>query len=273
MVINIRLGGRTIADPNDPLGRQWYGYDPTVTPELLWENNRGDWALNANRISAERWATLHYRGSVILVAELNPANHETLVTSSGKRKTALAGRVVSTEHPMYQELVGHPVAGRGRNAIMYSVDPNSSSTASGFSANEGDNAGGVGQGLQMDPEVRKAIEDAAQDRLMAYYRERGWTVTDTRTNRPYDAEAVMGDQLLYLEAKGTQSVGGSVIITRNEVDHARNHAGQCRMGIWSGMRLRPDGTVDPDAGRFQELDFAPEDQDLVPRDFDWRLPR
>jgi hypothetical protein len=123
----------------------------------------------------------------------------------------------------------------------------------------------------MDPAVRKAIEDAAQDRLMNYYRDRGWAVTDTRLNRPYDAVADNGTERIYLEAKGTQSGGDSVIVTRNEVHHARQHPGECVMGVWSGMRIA-DGMVDRTAGHFKILPFSPDDQDLRPRDFDWMLP-
>lgn len=43
---------------------------------------------------------------------------------------------------------------------------------------------------------------------------------------------------LYLEAKGTQSNGDAVFLTRGEVEHARLHRGNCVIGIWSGMRFR-----------------------------------
>jgi len=135
-----------------------------------------------------------------------------------------------------------------------------------------DRPGASGQGLQMDAAVRRAIENAAQDRLMRYYRERGWTVTDTRLNRPYDAVAIRGSEEIYPEAKGTQSAGRSVILTRNEVDHARKYPGKCRMGVWSGMRLI-DGVVDSEAGSFRVIELDPDDRDLRPRDFDWTLPR
>ncbi len=119
-----------------------------------------------------------------------------------------------------------------------------------------DQPGAAGQGLQMDSQVRKAIEDAAQDCLMNYYRKRGWTVTDTRQNRPYDAVVDKGPERIYLEAKGTQSRGDCVIVSRNEVNHARQHPGACVMGAWSGMRV-VDGVVDRGAGDFRILPFSP----------------
>lgn len=61
------------------------------------------------------------------------------------------------------------------------------------------------------------------------------------------------------------------MVTRNEVDQARQHPGLCWMGVWPGMRIT-DGVVDPDAGTFRILPFNSNDGQLLPRDFDWTLP-
>ena len=86
MVINIRLSDRQTADGDDPLGRDWYGYDPDATPNQLWANNRGDWYLDAGRIAGERWAALNYQGRVVLVSELNDPGHELLTGNTGRPK-------------------------------------------------------------------------------------------------------------------------------------------------------------------------------------------
>ncbi|MDR7083149.1 hypothetical protein J2X01_002442 [Arthrobacter ginsengisoli] len=272
MVINIRLSDRTTATSDDPLGRDWYGYDPGATPEQLWANNRGDWFLDKKRIASERWAALNYLGEIVLVAELNDPAHEIVTgTDTGRPKKALIGRVLADGHSIHQVLMGTQVEypPGSRNSILYRPDPETAVAANAGPAEARDLAGAGGQGLQMDADVRRAIENAAQDRLMRHYRDRGWTVTDTRQNRPYDAVAVRDTERIYLEAKGTQSKGDSVIVTRNEVGHARQHPGLCMMGVWSGMRL-VDGEVDPRAGDFRIIDFDPEDRQLRPRDFDWR---
>lgn len=273
MVINIRLSDRTSAESDDPLGRDWYGYDPDATPEQLWANNRGDWFLSAKSISDERWAALNYQGRVVLVAKLKNPNHVILADNTRAPKKALRGRVLPAGHSIHAALIGTKVdyAPGSRNSILYGPDPEIPGEVDADLAEAGDLPGAEGQGLQMDAEVRRAIENAAQDRLMRYYRDLGWTVTDTRHNRPYDAEAVRGADRVYLEAKGTQSRGDSVIVTRNEVDHARQYAGLCMMGVWSGMRL-VDGEVDPEAGDFRILPFNPDAGQLSPRDFDWTIP-
>ncbi|MET3206280.1 UNVERIFIED_ORG: hypothetical protein ABIB21_003099 [Arthrobacter sp. UYEF13] len=270
MVIHIRLSDRTTAESDDPLGRAWYGFDPAATPTQLWANNRGDWSLRADKIFTERWAALNYQGRVVLVAELGDPGYEVLPVAPRPKK-ALLGRVLAAGHPVHEALVGTPVVYKGRNAIQYDPSPEGADAQEAGSPEVWDLPGVAGQGLQMDAAFRKAIEDAAQDRLMSHYRDRGWTVTDTRQNRPYDAVADKGAERIYLEAKGTQSQGHSVIVTRNEVDHARQHSGSCVMGIWAGMRL-VDGVVDPEAGVFRILPFSPDDHELRPRDFDWTLP-
>lgn len=138
---------------------------------------------------------------------------------------------------------------------------------------EGSSAGGGGgQAILADALRRKKIEDAAQDRLMEHYRHHGFTVTDTRYGNPFDAIAQRGDQLVYLEAKGTQSNGFTIRVTRDEVAHARANDGHCKMGIWAGIRFGSDGEVDPNFGSFRVIPFEPNDDDLSPVSYDWCLP-
>ena len=131
----------------------------------------------------------------------------------------------------------------------------------------------LGQAMLIDAERRKKIEDAAQDRLMKHYRDQGWTVTDTRYGNPFDAIAQRGDELLYLEAKGTQSDGFRVRVTRAEVDHAHTNSERCVMGVWAGIEFDSDGEVDPQSGRFNVIPFNPEDDDLTAVTYQWTTPQ
>lgn len=125
-------------------------------------------------------------------------------------KKALFGRVLPEGNPVREALLRFPVVypAGSRNPIWYQPIPELDSLVEEEPAKALDRSGAPGQGLQMDTAVRKAIEDAAQDRLTRYFRDRGWAVTDTRLNRPYDAVADKGTERIYLEAKGTQSRGG-----------------------------------------------------------------
>jgi hypothetical protein len=198
MVINIRLIDRQKADSDDPLPRDWWGYDPDATPEQLWNHNRGIWALSGRRLATERWAALNYQGKIVLVAELDPEYEVLADNRTGAPKKALIGRVLPPQHPIHKTLIDTQVEFR-RNPVSYDPVPETADPAAADPSDGASDAPGTsGQGPQMDADVRREIENAAQDRLMCHYRDRGWTVTDTRQNRPYDAFAVKGTEVRYL---------------------------------------------------------------------------
>jgi hypothetical protein len=125
------------------------------------------------------------------------------------------------------------------------------------------------QGWQLDPVRRKKVEGAAQDRLMDHYRAQGWRVKDTRHGNPYDATATEDGRTLWLEAKGTETAGTKVIVTRGEVEWARDHLGDCVLGILSDVAFLPNGEVDPTTGTFRIFDWNPDAGRLEPRDYDF----
>ena len=100
----------------------------------------------------------------------------------------------------------------------------------------------------------------------------GWNVTDTRFGNPYDAVATRGDQVLFREAKGTETSGQSVIVTRGEVEHARAHPGQCVLGVLSEIIFDAKGDVEPKSGVFRVLPWDPDTGELIPAGYQWQLP-
>jgi hypothetical protein len=128
-----------------------------------------------------------------------------------------------------------------------------------------------GQDRMLDPERRKKVEMAAQGWLMWTFERDGWTVEDTHLTQPYDAVATDGDRTVYLEAKGTTTRGETVIVTRNEVAWARSHPGECILGVWSGMIFDDEGEINPDVGYRSINYWNPEDEDLNPISFDFRV--
>ena len=85
------------------------------------------------------------------------------------------------------------------------------------------------QGWQLDAERRKKVEDAAQVRLEQHLRDQGWEVKDVRFGNSYDATATKaGQPILYLEAKGTETAGTSVIsVVARSTGHATTRASAC----------------------------------------------
>ncbi len=271
MVINIRLADVHPLEPGaESMGRSWYGYDPDCNDAELWAQNRGRYAFAEGRVEQERFATLSYRGEIVVVASLS--DWEPFEDyQRGIWKKALVGDVLGPGDPAYDALRGRTVPA-GRSAFVYlddeewgvaSIDPGSASQPSKQTS---------AQGWQSDPVRRKQVEDAAQERLMLHYRSHGWAVTDTRFGNPYDAVARRQGEVIFLEAKGTETTGSAVLVTSGEVEHALRHPGQCVMGVLSDIRFDADGQVDLDSGRFRMLSFEPRDDELIVTGYRWQLP-
>jgi hypothetical protein len=128
------------------------------------------------------------------------------------------------------------------------------------------------QGWQVDPIKRKLVEDHAQDLLEKHYRKMKWKVKDTRRGNPFDAVATKGKQTRYLEAKGTETDGVSVLVTPGEVAHVRRHPGECVIGIVSGIRFLPDGSLDQRSGILATHDWDPDSGVLKPTAYTWAPP-
>jgi Domain of unknown function (DUF3883) len=78
------------------------------------------------------------------------------------------------------------------------------------------------QGFLLSPAVKRAVELHAMGRAIAYY-SREWDVEDVSADHSYDLECRRAQSVLYVEVKGSTSTGEVVIVTRNEVRHARSH--------------------------------------------------
>lgn len=61
------------------------------------------------------------------------------------------------------------------------------------------------------------------------------------------------------------TTGGSVIVSRNEVAWARNHPGECVLGI----SFDEDGDLDTSNTTFRVFRWEADDYELEARRFDW----
>lgn len=86
----------------------------------------------------------------------------------------------------------------------------------------GSNEGKGGQGFQGSFEERKAVEDLAMKQATKWYRFIGWFVTDVSQSKSYDLVCHKAGKIdLHVEVKGTTGDGSRVLLTPNEVKHAR----------------------------------------------------
>lgn len=129
-----------------------------------------------------------------------------------------------------------------------------------------------GQGRQLDQALKDELEDEGQRRLTKSFEDNGWTVEDTRVGNPYDAVATKGSRERYLEAKGTTTAGTTVMVSRREVEHAREHPGDCVLGVVSCIEVR-DGHIVPGSGKLRIIEpWMPAEDELRVRNYDYRVP-
>ncbi len=146
------------------------------------------------------------------------------------------------------------------------VGPKSAPGPPAVSATEG------GQAWQSDPARRRAVEDYGQRLLEEHYREQGWHVQDKRYGNSFDAVATKGTETLYLEAKGTESDGLSVLVTRKEVEFARDYPGECVLGVVSNIRFLESGLLDESSGTLALHVWDPDTGSLRPDRYRWTPP-
>ena len=79
------------------------------------------------------------------------------------------------------------------------------------------------QGFNLPVGARRAIEDLAMKRATAHFDQQGWKVEDVHTREPYDLRCTKRRQELRVEVKGTSGAGKEIVLTRNEVEHARRY--------------------------------------------------
>ncbi|PYV14306.1 MAG: hypothetical protein DMG21_18675 [Acidobacteria bacterium] len=77
------------------------------------------------------------------------------------------------------------------------------------------------EGFRSNADIRRAIEAYAMERAKKELERRGYeNIKDKSGSKPYDYECVKG-RTRYVEVKGTQTLGKSILLTRNEVEHVR----------------------------------------------------
>jgi hypothetical protein len=79
---------------------------------------------------------------------------------------------------------------------------------------------GRGQGFQLDQEAKVAVEAHAMNIATEFYGA-DWQVEDVHGKESYDLVCRRGHEIRHVEVKGTTTDGAEVILTPNEVKHAR----------------------------------------------------
>jgi hypothetical protein len=112
-----------------------------------------------------------------------------------------------------------------------------------------------GQDFTSDAVARRAVERLAVHEAERYFQRRGWNTEDVGDAESYDLRCTASDVELRVEVKGTTSSGGTVMLTRNEVTHAREFP-RVALFVLSGIRLSRDaaGGVTAAGGQARVVD-------------------
>lgn len=95
-----------------------------------------------------------------------------------------------------------------------------------------------GQGFHTTPEARSAIEQHAMQKVEEYYREHGWAVDSSAAKTEcFDLRCTKGSSELHVEVKGTTSLGEEIVLTRNEVLHARQQYPALALAIVRNIQI------------------------------------
>jgi hypothetical protein len=115
-MLQIKLGDRKHPGPDDLMGRDWVGYDRTVSVEELFARNRGVWKLGP-RADLETHVVFAYTGDqeIKFVAEI--CGFERF----GDRR-AIIGRVLDPDDPLSQRWIGSLARGKYQNPVHYVPD-------------------------------------------------------------------------------------------------------------------------------------------------------
>lgn len=129
-------------------------------------------------------------------------------------------------------------------------------------------------GFESNPAIRIAIEGYAMSRAKKYFKDLNFHVEDHSRTKPYDLYCTKGPATMYVEVKGTRSVGEEIQLTPNEVEHARLHGDRSVLFIVHSVEVTATKIPTVHGGEVRILDpFLLENGVLRPRGYIFGLPK
>lgn len=132
---------------------------------------------------------------------------------------------------------------------------------------------GGGQGFNASPEARRAVELYAEELAKRHFENEGYCVE--KYGKPYDLRCSRGAEVLYVEVKGTTTLGEGVLLTRNEVEFARKHS-ECMVLFVVREIVVTSKESGPEASAGVAKiwrQWNPDDCHLTPVSFSYALPK
>jgi hypothetical protein len=134
---------------------------------------------------------------------------------------------------------------------------------------------GRGQGFAIDAATRQVIEKRAMQLATEHLEAEGWQVADVSLRASFDLHCTKptGEELR-VEVKGTTSEGSQVLLTANEVEHARTHYPKVVLIIVShiGIARSSGNSVEAKGGRVIILNpWLVDDRYLKPLSYSYNV--
>jgi len=126
-------------------------------------------------------------------------------------------------------------------------------------------------GFQSDPAIRCAVENFAMSKARSTLVARGYkNVLDTSKSKPYDYTCDRDGKNFFVEVKGTQTPGKTLILTRGEVQHINSHADQCILVLVHSVKVSAVGPVQVSGGITEIREsWTLHPTDLCPVHYSW----
>lgn len=131
-----------------------------------------------------------------------------------------------------------------------------------------------GQRFSTNTDMRRTIEQYAMQKAKSFFEDRGWKVFDVSTTHSYDLLCKADDrEELHVEVKGTTSDGTQILLTANEVRHARNNYPKVALFIVSRIQVDPQPIEKSQTDEIQILEpWDINEGTLSPLAFSYNLP-
>ena len=128
-------------------------------------------------------------------------------------------------------------------------------------------------GNRLSAKENRAIELHAVQLAIQHFKGSGWeTVEDVGDKKSYDIHCAKGDDILYVEVKGTTSFGNSVVITRNELLVHREQYPNNALFVVSKIQLQKGDDPIASGGEISiRQPWQILDEDLNPVAYDYSL--
>lgn len=128
-------------------------------------------------------------------------------------------------------------------------------------------------GYLQDQEQKRSIELYAMAIASQAFIEKGFSIKDTSANRPYDLMCEKNGVVRYVEVKGTTTEARTVVVTQNEVEHARKHIGESILFVIANIDVaKTDENILCTGGSLHIEDpWVPEEARLSPTQYRYEI--